>query len=37
MLDEVMGIEKIKVALVGIYRKLQYGLCRLYKSWYEYV
>lgn len=37
MLDEVMGIVKIKVALVGIYRKLLCGLCCVYMVWYEHV
>jgi len=37
MFDELMGNEKIKVALVGIYRKLQHGFRRLYKEWYGHV
>ena len=37
MLDGVMWNEKIKVALVGIYRKLQHGLCNLYKIRYKHV
>jgi hypothetical protein len=37
MLDDLMGIEKIKVALVGIYRKVQHGCCCVYMVWHEHV
>ena len=37
MLDDLMGVVKIKVALVGIYRFVLHGCCCVYIVWHEHV